>query len=407
MNDYPYLVFLLSLSGFSFIIFIFLRILDFVSATAKQKMTVLKTGIILISILPVTFSLLRLFSWHTFLITLKGEFINQLPALLSIPLSESKINWSSYVFSIYRFGVLLMLLRILFSYLSARRKLIDSIPEVIQKQLVFINKHIKSPLSFGLPVAKIYFPSDMKERFSLREIQISLAHEKNHLKRNDSLWKLFSLFAQALLFFVPWAYYLHRRLELEMEIFCDERTCIETNANINEYGNLLLAMTCIQSQNLIFTNITDSTLKRRFLAMKSKKIKRPLLTSLCCAMLLLTGSATIAMTSGMIEKKFFRITTKIIVDGKLVSSPQILAKENQEASIVIANNAQGLKMKLVANNDAKNNAIEINYDIEYKNGKDEMRANPQMIVMPSQEGTIRIASDSGHSYEMKVIAERQ
>ena len=91
----------------------------------------------------------------------------------------------------------------------------------------------------------------------------------------------------------------------------------------------------------------------------------------------------------------------------VANSPQILAKENQEASIVIANNTQGLKMKLVSNNDAKSNAIEINYDIEYKNGKDEMRANPHMIVMPNQEGTIRIASDSGHSYEMKVIAEKQ
>jgi hypothetical protein len=407
MNDYQNLVFLFTLSGFSLIIFILLRILDFASATAKQKMMVLKIGIIFIAISPVVFILLRLLSWHTLLITLKNDFINQLPALVSVPLSESKINWSSYVFDIYGFGVFLMLLRILLSYLSARKILIDSIPDIIQKHLIFRNKHIKCPLSFGLPIAKIYFPSDINDRFSSREIQMSLAHEKNHLIQNDPLWKLFSLFAQSLLFFVPWSYYLHRRLELEMEIFCDERTCIETNANINEYGNLLLAMTCIQSQNLIFTNITDSTLKRRFLAMKSKKIKRPFLTSICCAMLLLTGSATIAMTSGVIEKNYFRITTKIIVDGKLVSTPQILAKENQQASITINNNAQKFKMQLLAKNDAKNNAIEINYDLEYKNGKEEMRTNPQIIVIPNQESVIRIASDSGHSYEMKVTAERQ
>ena len=89
--------------------------------------------------------------------------------------------------------------------------------------------------------------------------------------------------------------------------------------------------------------------------MKSKKIKRPFLTSLCCAMLLSTGSATIAMTSGVLEKNYFKITTKIIVDGKLVSTPQILAKENQEASIIINNNAQKFKMKLLAKNEAKNN----------------------------------------------------
>jgi hypothetical protein len=36
-----------------------------------------------------------------------------------------------------------------------------------------------------------------------------------------------------------------------------------------------------------------------------------------------------------------------------------------------------------------------------------MHSNPEMILVPNQEGVIKVASDSAHSYEMKVIAERQ
>ena len=36
-----------------------------------------------------------------------------------------------------------------------------------------------------------------------------------------------------------------------------------------------------------------------------------------------------------------------------------------------------------------------------------MHSQPVMILIPNQEGMIRIASNSGHLYEMKVVAERQ
>lgn len=422
MTYYSYLVFLISLSGFSLIILFLLRILDFSSATTRQKIMILKGGLAIIGISPFIFILSRLFSLHTLDITLHSMFINKLPAyVLSTSFTEDTIDWSSYIFALYGMGIFVMLLRIILSYLSARNLLSKSIPAIIQKQPVFINEHIKSPLSFGLPKAKIYFPSNMEEKWTQREIQMSLVHENNHLQQHDPLWKLFSLFAQALLFFVPWSYSLHRRLELEMEIHCDERTCIKTNANINEYGNFLLAMTCMQPKNFIYTNITDSTLKRRLLAMKSNKIKRPLLTSICCAILLLMGSTTIAMTSGVSTKEaVYNITSKIYVDGELISSPTIIANANQKASILISDemtnknnqlsmSGHALKLELIARNIAmsnKNGAIGINYDIHYQNGTEKMHSNPQIIVNPNQESTISI-SNSGHNYEIRVVAKRQ
>jgi hypothetical protein len=229
------------------------------------------------------------------------------------------------------------------------------------------------------------------------------------------LWKLLSLIVQALLFFAPWSYFFHRKFSLEMEIFCDNKTCIETNANIHEYGSLLLAMTCVQPQNLTFNNMTNSTLKRRLLAMKSKTAKRPLLISILSAALLLAGSTVIAATSGIAEKhSVFKITSKLSIDGELVSSPVISAYANQKALIVITNTnkdqSQGLRMELVARDIATrggNDAIRINYDINFKNGKVNTHFKPEIVVIPNQEGSISISSDSGHSYEMSVVAERE
>ncbi|MBX3710263.1 MAG: M56 family metallopeptidase [Gammaproteobacteria bacterium] len=305
-----------------------------------------------------------------------------------------------------------MLFRILLGYFSAKKQLRSCNQVVIQGQPVFINKYIQSPLSFGLPKSKIYFPLDAETKWTSREIQMILAHENFHVERNDSLWKLLSLIVQAILFFAPWMYYLHRRFELEMEVVCDLKTCKKTGADIQEYGNFLLAMTCAQPQNLIFTNMTDSTLKRRLLAMKSKTVNSRLLVFILSLVILLGGSTAIGMTSGIKEKNFFIIKTKIIVDGKLVSSPEILAKENQKASITLTNNTdnsgtQGLRMQLMAQGAVRNDAIEINYDIEYKNGKEEIRTNPQIIVVPNQEAEINLSSDSKHSYKMLVVAKRQ
>ncbi|MBX3710016.1 MAG: hypothetical protein KIT56_09750 [Gammaproteobacteria bacterium] len=47
----------------------------------------------------------------------------------------------------------------------------------------------------------------------------------------------------------------------------------------------------------------------------------------------------------------------------------------------------------------------MNYDFQYVDGSAKMHSKPEMIFFLNQEGVIKVAPDSGHSYEMKVIAE--
>ncbi len=84
----------------------------------------------------------------------------------------------------------------------------------------------------------------------------------------------------------------------------------------------------------------------------------------------------------------------------------------QKALIVITDKSgsQGLKMQLVARNITrlgKNDAIEINYDIESKNGKEKMHSRPTIVVASDQENRINLSSNRGHSYEMVVVADRE
>lgn len=64
-----------------------------------------------------------------------------------------------------------------------------------------------------------------------------------------------------------------------------------------------------------------------------------------------------------IKKSLFKITSKIFIDGKLVSSPQIVAYANQKASIMLSkkNGEQNLKLALIAKDFAKDR-IKIDYD---------------------------------------------
>ena len=422
MNYFPYLIFLTALSSLGLTLLCVIYLLDYANVNSRQKIMVIRVGLLLIGFSPVIFNFLKLFTLRTVEIVIPWKITYQpTVATAHAVMADLQIQWPFYFLIAYGVGLVVMLSRILSSYVSARRQLEGSIPAVIQEYPVLLNEHVQSPMGFGFPVARIYLPADAEKKWTSRELQMILAHEKSHIDRYDSLWKLWSLVVQAILFFVPWSYALHKKFELEMEIFCDEKTCIETHSNTQEYGRLLLAIVSIQPQNLIFTNMTDSTIKRRLIAMKAKKMKRPLLVSICSVFILLTGSATIAMTSGMTEKEtVFKLTSKFYDNGTLVSSPQIVTLADHKATIQIADNistkdnhlsmsGNSLKLELIPRDvlSRSNDAIGVNYDIQYQNGKEKLHSKNQIVVKPKQESTIRFSSTSGHAYEFRIVAERQ
>jgi hypothetical protein len=68
-----------------------------------------------------------------------------------------------------------------------------------------------------------------------------------------------------------------------------------------------------------------------------------------------------------------------------------------------------LKIETIATNVARSGSqdpIDMQYDVQYQDGKESIHFKPHLILAPHQEGTVSFSSDSGHSYELRVIAER-
>lgn len=135
---------------------------------------------------------------------------------------------------------------------------------------------------------------------------------------------------------------------------------------------------------------------------------RPCLISMMSVGLLLAGSAAIAMSSEVTEMTTFNIKSKILIDGKLVSSPHIITKDRATIEIGNTERTQSIKIALLAKNAAipgTDDAIKLNYDIQINLNGETMHFTPDFVVKTNQESKINFSA-SGHVYEMRVLAVR-
>ena len=414
MSSLSSTLFLGLLLAFSLGLYFISNVLDLMKLAATQKLVILKTGLLFLMLAPFIFLALEAISFKSIEIKMPSLYIDPVKVPPDyLPPMQQKVYWPFCLSLFYGLGVSLVTLQLVRNYYLTRKWLADSISATLQGQVVQLSSQITSPLSFGFFSPKIYFPQIAQETWTAREIRMGLSHEQNHILRQDPFWKLISLFVRSLLFFAPWMYVLHKKIELEMEILCDETTCAQTQASHEEYGLLLLRLVCqVDFRSLVVTNITDSTIKRRIIAMKSRKIQRPVFTAALSACILLVGTIAIATSSGVTEKKStFKISSVVFINGKEVSRPRVIVLANDKAEMT-QKSADGseFKMVLVANDVSMpklENGIGINLDIQYRFGNSTSHNAPQMILAPNKEGSITVAGEDGQVFEMRIKAERQ
>jgi hypothetical protein len=416
MSSLSNLLLLATLAGFSLFLLAVLNALDRIKIAPRQKMFVFRLGLGIFVLTPVLFVLFKIFSVNTLNISLPALPFNPKTAGSSwIPARAEAFSWAHWVFRGYLAGVGLALLKLAYDYASTWNWLRETSPGKVQNITVKLTEKIQSPLSFGLFRPEIYLPKDSESSWSPREIQMSLRHEQTHLENHDPQWKMISLTVRGFLFFAPWAYALHRKFELEMEICCDETTRAETGASLEEYGLLLLAMiTPGNSRSLLTTNMTNSNLQRRILAMKSRKIQRPVLTSLVSLFLFLAGTTAIAASSGIgVKKNLFDMQATVFMDGRKISSPHIITRAGEAASITQTSDEgrDYLKIEMLANDVTTPevpDAIGLSYDFTYKYAAGGIDAHEkfQVLLKPKKEGMISFVGKDGHNYEMRIIIER-
>lgn len=132
-------------------------------------------------------------------------------------------------------GMIAMLLYMGISYLMLRRKVRASMHF---QENVWICDAIDSPFILGMIRPRIYLHSDIEEG----QIPYIVAHEKEHLKYRDYLWKPLGFIVLLVHWFNPLVWLSYICMCRDMELACDERVIRSMNVDEKKmYSNVLLA----------------------------------------------------------------------------------------------------------------------------------------------------------------------
>ena len=138
-------------------------------------------------------------------------------------------------------GASIMALYSAAQYLRLRRRLADAAE---RGKGVYLADAIDTPFVMGVLRPRIYLPSGL----SGQEQKFILAHERQHIRRGDPIWKLLGYLALCIHWFNPlvWAAFVLAGKDMEMS--CDEAVIRQLGARIRgEYSSTLLRLSTRQS----------------------------------------------------------------------------------------------------------------------------------------------------------------
>jgi hypothetical protein len=117
--------------------------------------------------------------------------------------------------------------------------------------------------------------------------------------------------------------------------------------------------------------------------------------------------ASIAMAS----QTHYKLEANVFIDGKLVSSPQIVMKGPQEAEIrqTAKNPNSNLILRVVASNQSNDNnpdGIRLQMVVKYRTESGTVTTTPDIVAMPGHEFTIA-PGDANSNMQIKFVATRE
>lgn len=126
------------------------------------------------------------------------------------------INWKILFSWIWTVGVFGLFLYSIICYINLYKKVQASI---CIEDNVWICDDISGPFLLGVFNPRIYMPSDIREE----QIPYIIAHEKEHVRYMDYLWKPFGFVVLALHWFNPLVWIAYMLMCKDIEYACDER----------------------------------------------------------------------------------------------------------------------------------------------------------------------------------------
>jgi len=152
--------------------------------------------------------------------------------------APSRLTPSSWLFSIWALGALVVLVRALRGGLWARRLKVSARPAEPARAGVRISSGIESPVVVGLFRPIVLLPSGAAS-WTEERMHAVLLHELSHVRRYDGLALALAQLACALYWFQPLAWFAKSRLRRECELTADEAV-IASGLRPSSYARHLL-----------------------------------------------------------------------------------------------------------------------------------------------------------------------
>lgn len=133
-------------------------------------------------------------------------------------------------------GVLAMTVYAVVSYIIFRRKLKGAFRK---KDNIYISDAIDTPFALGVVSPEIYLPAFLTEK----EASYVIMHEQTHIRRGDTVFKIFAFAALTLHWLNPLAWAAFYAAEKDMEMSCDEAVMKKMKDDIRaDYSKTLLSL---------------------------------------------------------------------------------------------------------------------------------------------------------------------
>jgi beta-lactamase regulating signal transducer with metallopeptidase domain len=159
--------------------------------------------------------------------------------------------------------------------------------------VVALSAEISAPVVVGIVRPLILLPVRTAGDISHPSLEMILAHEMAHIRRNDPVWSWLCTIIERFFFFHPIFWQVRGEWRMAQEMACDESAIRATGASATDYATMLLDVVSRNSRPPTAMALsmaeTKQRLKRRIMAMKNiQSISRTKMTYVVVILALLT-----------------------------------------------------------------------------------------------------------------------
>jgi hypothetical protein len=120
---------------------------------------------------------------------------------------------------------------------------------------------------------------------------------------------------------------------------------------------------------------------------------------------LVMSSSAFAVTT---EPPIYKITGTLFVNGQKLASQQIITAAGKSAEIkTMSDNHSESKMKVVANQIEGKDALQMKFEIEYRDDVHDIKMKPEIFSQLGSEAEVTVGKSGEEPVTLKVIATRQ